>query len=339
MTGKSVLELNAAPAAVVGADGVPAAGRFIGRCGEIDWRKLGAQWRRSPLWRHFHHKRWHYIGIAAPDCFIGCAVVDIGWTNAAFAYLFDRDQRCVTGAMSRDGLPGLTAKVSDLPLPGRRSHFAMLGDAVEIAESSRGRFALTVRGPKGFAVDVEIDNPRAVPWMLACNAVEGGVWHATHKSTAMAVQGHAVAGGKRYALDGAWASQDHSNGLLPRDTRWLWASAHGETVGFNLQSGYFGNNENALWLDGKLIPLGAAQFQFDPADTQAPWQVHTDDGLLDLRFQPEGERREDRNLLVAATRYVQPVGTFSGTVRATVDAPQRRVEGLLGVVEQHASRW
>jgi hypothetical protein len=155
----------------------------------------------------------------------------------------------------------------------------------------------------------------------------------------MTVKGCAVAGGKRYALDAAWASQDHSNGLLPRDTRWLWASAHGERVGFNLQAGYFGDSENALWLDGRLIPLGAAQFQFDPADTQAPWQVRTDDGLLDLHFQPEGERREDRNLLVAATRYVQPVGTFSGTVRAAADAPARRVEGLLGVAEQHASRW
>jgi hypothetical protein len=266
-------------------------------------------------------------------------VVDIGWTNAAFAYLFDREQRRVTGAMSRDGLPGLTASVSDLPLPGRRSRFAMLGDKVEIAESSRGRFTLSVRGPQGFAVDVEIDNQRAAPWMLACNAVEGGVWHVTHKSTAMAVHGHAVAGGKRYALEGAWASQDHSNGLLPRHTRWLWASAHSESVGFNLQSGYFGDNENALWLDGHLVPLAAAEFTFDPANTLAPWHVKTADGLLDLHFQPEGERREDRNLVVAATRYVQPVGTFSGTVRAAPGAPIRRVDGLLGVAEQHESRW
>jgi hypothetical protein len=169
--------------------------------------------------------------------------------------------------------------------------------------------------------------------------VIGGSVHATQKSTAMALRGQLHAGGRTVSLDGGVASVDYSNGLLARDTAWRWASAHSMEIGFNLQAGYFGANENAMWLDGQLIALGAASFDYDSADPLAPWHVSTDDGLLDLRFVPEGARREDKNLLIAASRYVQPIGTFSGTVRSAPDAPARRVDQLAGVTEDHASRW
>ncbi|TFV93745.1 DUF2804 family protein, partial [Oxalobacteraceae bacterium OM1] len=71
----------------------------------------------------------------------------------------------------------------------------------------------------------------------------------------------------------------------------------------------------------------------------APWHVQTDDDCLDLHFQPEGARREDKNLVIAASRYVQPIGSFSGWVRADRTAPMRRVERLAGVTEDHRARW
>ena len=60
-------------------------------------------------------------------------------------------------------------------------------------------------------------------------------------------------------------------------------------------------------------------------------------GRVDLEFVPEGERREDKNLLVAVSRYVQPIGAFRGRVQvgdrtvAVVDVP--------GVTEDHEARW
>ena len=134
-------------------------------------------------------------------------------------------------------------------------------------------------------------------------------------------------------------SLDSSNGLLARDTAWRWASAHDRHLGFNLQQGYFGDQENALWLDGLLHPLGAAQFDFDPAQPLSPWRIHTDDGLLELQFRPEGARQDRRNLGVAASSYIQPVGTFHGWVRTAPDGPVIPIDGLLGVTEDHRSRW
>ncbi|WP_028445707.1 DUF2804 domain-containing protein [Chitinimonas koreensis] len=339
MTARFVLDLPPAPAAPVGPDGEPLAGRFCGRTAAIDWRALAPRLARPAWWRFFHHKRWQYVGIATADCFIGCAIVDLGWTNTAFAYLFDRRSGAVVGGLSREGLPGLTATVGDVPAVGAGSRFRWLGERVAFEETAPDRFTVRIHGPDGFAVEAEFDGRAAAPWLFASGPVEDGLWHATHKSPALAVQGRALAGGREYRLDGGHASLDHSNGLLPRDTRWRWASAHADGIGFNLQAGYFGDYENALWLDGRLIALGTAEFDYDPAATLAPWRVRTADGLLDLAFTPEGERREDRNLLVAASRYVQPVGTFAGQVRGAADAAPREVAGLLGVVEHHHSRW
>jgi len=304
-------------------------GRFQGLTRVYDWPRLAPPFARGPLWRRFHHKRWHYVALATPELFCGIAVVDVGWTNTAFAYVFDRNTRQLAAAWSQDGLPGLTAHLADdatgesrFRFPGKRITLSAEGLVVESGDLS---------------IDARFSG--ASPLLLAVGKPEGGAVHATQKSGALGLSGEVRAGKRRWVLDGGVASFDYSNGLLARETAWRWASAHAPRVGFNLQVGYFGANENALWLDGSLYALGAAQFVFDPDAPLEPWQVRTDDGLLDLVFTPEGARREDKDLVVAASRYIQPIGVFDGWVRARPDAPRVDVSGLVGVTEDHRSRW
>ena len=49
------------------------------------------------------------------------------------------------------------------------------------------------------------------------------------------------------------------------------------------------------------------------------------------RFEEEGI------LIVAKSRYVQPIGTFSGTLR--LPGGEVAVADLVGVTEDHAARW
>ncbi|NHZ66755.1 DUF2804 domain-containing protein [Massilia genomosp. 1] len=322
--------LSAAPLTVPAADGHPAFGRFAGAATRFDWALLAAPHARSRWWRRFHHKRWHYTAIATDQLFCGIAIVDVGWTNTAFAYVFERTRREVVAGFSRDGVPGLTARLAGHA--GGHSRFRFGASRIDMSAS-----ALSLRC-QGLEIEAAFDAPGA-PLLLAVGPVRGGAVHATQKSSGLALGGSVRVGTQAYALDGGVASFDYSNGLLARETAWRWASAHSLVLGFNLQAGYFGVHENALWLDGRLIGLGAATFDFNEHDPMAPWHVFTDDGLLDLHFTPEGCRREDKNLLVAASRYVQPIGTFSGWVRASMDAPRRAVTRLAGVTEDHASRW
>lgn len=329
-------QLPPAPATIPDADGQPRFGRFAGGVASIDWSRLAAPYARGARWRRFHHKRWQYVALATDELFCGIAIVDLGWTGTAFAYAFDRVQRKEVAGYSQDGLPGLGARVA--AHPAGASSFRWLGNRIRYsAPDGAGRRQLSLRCG-GFEIDAEFA-ATAAPLLLAVGPIANGSVHATQKSSGLPLTGQVRAAGRRYDLRGGVASFDYSNGLLARDTAWQWASAHSLDLGFNLQAGYFGGHENALWLDGRLIPLGPAHFDYDRTRPLAPWRIHTEDGLLDLQFTPEGARREDKNLLVAASRYIQPIGSFSGWVKAAPHAAPRAVEKLAGVTEDHYSRW
>jgi hypothetical protein len=327
--------LNTAPSAVV-VDGFPAHGRYAGRIARIDWSMLRP--RPSWLWRRLHHKRWHYVGLGNGQLFIGVAIVDVGWASSAFAYLFDRRRRTLLADWSQDGLPALQAGVSDEPLAGAHSWFRGPGARLSLRHETGEALRLDVATP-ALRVQAVLDLRGMAPPLLAIGLFQGGLAHATQKTSALRVRGWAEAAGQRFDLDDAWAAVDASNGLLARDTAWRWASAHRGDVGLNLQQGYFGGQENMLWLDGQPIAVGAARFEFDAARPLDPWRVRTDDGRVDLVFTPEGARKADKDFGFAASRYVQPVGTFAGTLRAGPGAAPRRITGLAGVTEDHRSRW
>jgi hypothetical protein len=331
--------LTAAPDTQIDEIGQPRFGQFAGAPSAIAWSGLSAPYRRSRFWQYFHHKHWQYVALVTDQLFCGIAIVDVGWTNTAFAYAFDRRLGKLLANFSQDGLPGLGAKLNACPAAGAASHFRFLGNRIEyqqLADSAQYQLNLQC---DDFIISANFDAKNAPPCLLAVGPIEGGNVHATVKSAGMPLTGFAKIAGRQFDLAGGVASFDHSNGFLARETAWRWASAHSLELGFNLQSGYFGNNENALWLDGQLISLGTAHFEFDAENILQAWHIYTDDGLLDLQFQPEGCRRENKNLLIAASRYAQPIGTFSGWVKASADAAPRRIEHLAGVTEDHFSRW
>lgn len=327
--------MTPAPAQLV-LNGQPAHGRYAGRVACLDWS--GLRPRPGWLWRHLHHKRWQYVGLGHEALFLAVAIVDVGWASSAFAYLFDRRRGLLLADWAQDGLPGLQAFVSDEPLTGARAWFRGPGAQLSLTHTRDDQLELQVQ-TRSLQIEAWLDLHAMPPPLLAVGPISGGVAHATQKTTALPVRGRARAGGESFVLDGAWGAVDASNGLLARDTSWRWASAHAPGLGFNLQQGYFGEQENVLWLDEQPLPLGAAQFGFDMNRPLAPWRVSTDDGMLDLVFTPEGVRRADKSLGFAASRYLQPVGTFSGTVRAGPGAPPRLVKRMLGVTEDHRSRW
>ncbi|GGC69199.1 DUF2804 domain-containing protein [Undibacterium terreum] len=332
-------QLMTAPASLLDARGQPQFGKFSGQIAQCDWTGLSAPYQRSGPWRYFHHKRWQYVALATEELFCGIAIVDLGWINTAFAYAFDRKQGKEVGSFSQDGLPGLTANVGDRPAAGAASSFRFLANSIDYRHmAGTDVYRLQLRCG-AFEIDAELDAGSAAPFLLALGPIAGGAAHATQKSSGMPMRGVVKASGKSYMLDSGVASFDYSNGFLARETSWRWASAHALDMGFNLQAGYFGTQENVLWLDGNLISLGQASFQFDASNPMSPWHIRTDDGLLDLHFQPEGFRRENKDLLIAASRYLQPVGSFNGWVKASHDAEPRLVRDLVGVTEDHFSRW
>jgi hypothetical protein len=291
-----------------------------------------APYRRGPWWRRLHHKRWHFVALVTDELFCGVTVIDIGWGNSAFAYAFGRRQRKLVAGFSPLGVAGISARVDSHA--NAACHFRLPGRHIEIVPRGEDGYALRVDS-SNLRIDAEYGG--GSPRLLAVGpAAQGGVVHATQKSSALPLAGTVQAGGRSYTLDGGVASFDYSNGLVGRRTAWRWVSAHDGAIGINLQTGFFGAAENALWLDGEIVALAEARFE---VEADGRWRVRTMDNLVDLRFEPEGVRRDDKQLLLASSRLSQGLGTFSGWVKRAPDAPARPVAALAGLAEELSARW
>lgn len=322
--------LPAAPHDPVGPDGLPLFGRYAGYASRFGWHRLAAPYARGALWRRLHHKRWHFVALTTDELFCAFAVVDIGWGNSAFGYAFDRRRRQLVEAFSIIGIAGLSADVGgDARAPAR---FRWPGVAIDIEPAAAGGHAARVRSRR---LKVDAGYGGSAPCLLAVGQPAGGSVHATQKSGALPVTGAVEVDGVRYDLGGGVASFDYSNGLVGRDTEWRWLSGHAPGLGINLQSGYFGGAENALWLDEAIVPLAAAQLDVGPQG----WKIGTADGLVDLTFTPEVTRHDSKQLVVASSRLVQQLGVFDGWVKASPGAPPRQVRRVPGITEQHRARW
>jgi hypothetical protein len=146
------------------------------------------------------------------------------------------------------------------------------------------------------------------------------------RKTPLRVTGTVIAGGREIALDCA-GLLDESAGRHARRTAWRWSagagvSGAGAAIVWNLVEGLHDGSpsERTVWVDGE--PHEVAHQPFD--------------GLAavgDLRFSSQAVRAKRENYLVIASDYVQPFGTFTGSL--PVAGP---LHGW-GVMERHEALW
>ncbi len=328
-------ECPRAPGSVVDEAGRPRVGTYSGHVPNVRWDATAGRVKRR-----LQGKTWHYVGIFGERCVAAFAIIDLGWVTSAFAYVFDRERRALVADLSFTGLPGVAAHVSDHAGEGSRSTWKGGGAELSLTYPAGGGAWQVRARARGLEIDATLQARDAPPTMCAIATIDGGTGNCTHKTVGLAATGSVeVTGGKRWDLGGSTAVIDHTRGILARETRWRWAMASKPGLGFNLVEGFNGPVENVAWIGDRIVPLGAAHFTFDKRDPMKPWHITCDGGALDLEFRPEGKRAEDKNLVVAVSRYVQPIGTFHGTIRPAAGAAPITVTNLVGVTEDHEARW
>lgn len=206
-------------------------------------------------------------------------------------------------------------------------------------------------------VDVDFTlEPTVAPALTAVTPVSahGGLVTSTTKTAAMNAWGTVTVHGevpdsapRTISLDGGTGGMDYTNGFLPRHTHWRWAYStgrlsDGRLFGLNLVSDFsgIGDNscENAVWLDGALVPLDPrVRVQYDPDDLHQPWTVRALDGSVDLRFEPLAVHDEGLNLGVLRSKFIQPTGHYTGHV--TVEGERIEIDRMPGVIENQDVIW
>jgi hypothetical protein len=128
---------------------------------------------------------------------------------------------------------------------------------------------------------------------------------------------------------------DDSAGYHARRTDWMWCAgvgegADGSALAFNIVTGVHDapvGSERTLWVDGAARELPPATFADDLSS------VRFADGA-ELAFAEEARRARADDFKLVASDYIQPFGTFSGTLPGGVTVARG-----WGVMERHSVRW
>jgi len=138
---------------------------------------------------------------------------------------------------------------------------------------------------------------------------------------------------------------DWGRGVWPTNSQWYWGYGGGyvgnRLVGFNLGYGYGDDSAgsvNSILVDGKLHKLESIKLNFNSNDGTKPWRVQSNDGRLNLTFEPQYLHRVDTDLGVYYAHLNKVFGRFSGTL-VLDDGERLEIKNFLGFAEKMHQRW
>jgi hypothetical protein len=310
----------------------PAFGAYAGPLPAVDLGRLGLRDRLA------RRKRWVYAAISTEELWLSFAIVRTGYVATAFAFAYDLIGRRMLVDGTVLGPPPVACVSDDLHASGELARFALGATRLALRRGASG-LEVHVR-MRDLELDAVIDETAGPPAITAIARLGDGLLDATEKRALLPVSGRARCGSRAIDLAGGRAGYDYTHGLLPRHTTWRWAfamgkAASGEPIGFNLVRGFVGEAECAAFVGGEVFPMAEPAFELDLAEPLRPWRL-VGSGI-DLAFAPGAMHAETKNLFFLKSRFVQPVGTFSGTLR--VNGRDVTVAGLPGVVEDQDVLW
>ncbi|MCA9532435.1 MAG: DUF2804 domain-containing protein [Myxococcales bacterium] len=301
----------------------------------------------NPLLTRFRLKEWHYSSFATDDWFFAVGLVQLGYVANAFAYLVDRRR------------PTLPARQFEALSP--------LGSALRFAPSSiegttcwerrNARVEFEWMAPEWrVKLDVPFGKTALRGELRLASADALALLHPlapdrpayTHKAAGMKATGVLDLGDQRLDFRDAFGTLDWTRSLANRETRWKWASfagrnKAGDAVGLNLSAEVYDDaagdsRENGFWLNGKVAPLGGVTFEVPKDPGVNDWRIVSRDQTggrpeVDLSFEPFGARRQNLDLRLVRSDFIQPYGVFRGQVLG------HDVQDVFGVVEDHLAVW
>jgi hypothetical protein len=201
-------------------------------------------------------------------------------------------------------------------------------------EPTRRRPSLTAH------LEYDIDEKRVDPLVVNLLFSDKTCMYA-YKSLAP-VRGDLVFGGKHLSLDSTKTTGIFCDfkGFYPYRMRATWCSSFGfiekRRYGFSIAENQaketYKNNENCLWVDGRLTPLPPVRIT-QPNGLDSDWIIQDMEGMVDLVFTPKEPIRNEFSLIFTKVEYNTPMGYYNGML-VTADGEQIHVRNLWGLGEK-----
>ncbi len=292
---------------------------------------------------------FNYVGIVGEDSLVGLCAVRLGYAANVFGYLFDFR----TGELFEKSAKALPSRLA-FPLDPDESTIEFQGSGCWIhIDKSHARESLEVEASFGKRLRVEGTFPCGFSHrplrVVNPSCGDPNRFTFTEKCSPLRPESLSVVfDGAPRELDLArtTALYDWSCGYFNRHTNWLWAALSGvlpdgTPVGANfaalVNESYY--PENAFWIGPERTRIHCVIFQYDPENPYAEdWRIFTEDGRVDLRFKPLGERAEKTHLPFLRVNFRQFFGEYSGSLTGE-DGRSIHLDRMKGLSEIHLSVW
>ena len=301
--------------------------------------------RRSTLAKRFKFNQFQFIGFTCDKLIVGLAIVDLKIASNCFIYIYDPESKEYAEHSFINPL-AFNTQIDTQPNSGN-SFFRKGNNKVSIEATAKPRLrSVNVDLESGIKISAVIDESGSFEPLALCVRAGYEGFHFTQKSTALICNGLVEWGDKKIVLEeiGALASVDWSAGYMRRETAWNWGSLScnlpdGRRLGFNLAAGVVetGFTENAVWIDGKMHKVDMVDFQFDRYHHSHAWSLRSNDGIINLHFEPAGQRKEKTNAIIAATNFTQHFGRYYGEI--LINGETIHLDGEWGFTEDHYAKW
>ena len=301
--------------------------------------------RLGQLAKRFKYNQFQFVSLTCPELIVGIAIVDLKIASNCFVYAYQPKTKKFEEFSFIQPL-AINTKSSSKPNNGTASFIKGKNKVVIKATPSPRVRSVTVELTSGFKVDAIINESDHFDPLAVCSRAGYAGWVFTQKATALVCAGSVTWGGECIDLESirALASVDWSAGYMRNETFWNWASlscelSDGRRLGFNLAAGVneTGFTENGLWLEGKLHKVDMVDFQFDRYNCEHVWDLRSNDGMINLRFEPVGQRKEKVNFILAASNFTQNFGRFFGDIILSEEVIH--LDGVWGFTEDHYAKW
>ncbi|NSW51057.1 MAG: DUF2804 domain-containing protein [Anaerolineae bacterium] len=294
-------------------------------------------------------KRWDYYGIFMPTHYYSFTISSVGYIGMIFAYVLDFD----TLAFAEKTI--ITPFGSGVQLPRNSTK----GESVFENKQLKMRFEVKPDsrhllcdwpgfGEGGLQADLSLALPRDHESMNIIIPIGLKRFYDNRKVNNMRASGTIHYQGQEYHLDPrtCLGSLDWGRGVWALKSHWVWASssgftAKGQRLGLNLGYGFGDNSkatENAFILEGKVHKLGRVDFRFNSKNYMEPWHMKSEDGRLNLRFEPFYDRTAKTDIKLLKSEVHQMFGRYHGFVM-TESGETIDVYNLVGFAEEHFAKW
>ncbi|BAJ03322.1 DUF2804 domain-containing protein [Shewanella violacea] len=340
----------AAPKELMDSQGKPIFGYFDGPVTDLALERFAyfneMDKPASSLNKHFHFKQFQFVSLVTPRYIIGVAIADIRYIGSAFCYLYDISKNQITETSWLKPL-GMGYRMEPSPMSGCAKISSAKGTIEFNLREGVWHLAITTQS---IEAKLELESPPLSLPISLCTPTGYSGWTYTQKHNGLKPKGTLTINAEPQPLNKALAGYDFSAGYMRRETSWRWASinAHTQdgTIGLNLAAGVneTGACENVFWINGERHLLGPVRFEFSRENGNpvskpvASWRIYSDNGQIDLTFQPRNCRSEKLNLWLLKSNFRQYVGHYSGQIIDNL-GNKHTLHKVLGLTEDHFALW